>query len=197
MLHNVVQVKTCFILNLVHQLVRDYLLKSFRILWMNDWFKLYWRKTFVRRQNVWYPLPGVLTSPERDQQSPQSPQRKPWLRTPRTVRWLSSYTFNSYPQLHLHTHSRYYWDHGVATTALLCHKDTAEGNQSPHKGHFLPFAVSLWHKGGFHTRKGSIIDYRRQQCNDAMQPYIYIMDSFSSCPPSIVALCESRASSRT
>ena len=39
----------------------------------------------------------------------------------------------------------------VATPALLCHKDTAQGSQSPY------FAVSLWHKGGFHARKGCII----------------------------------------
>ena len=28
-----------------------------------------------------------------------------------------------------------------------CHKDTAQGTQSP--GHFLPFAVSLWHKSAY------------------------------------------------
>ena len=26
-------------------------------------------------------------------------------------------------------------------------------------GHFLPFTVSLWHKGGFHAQKGSIIGF--------------------------------------
>ena len=35
---------------------------------------------------------------------------------------------------------------------LLCHKDTAQG------WYFLPFAVSLWDKDGFHAQKGSIID---------------------------------------
>ena len=47
-------------------------------------------------------------------------------------------------------------DHGVATPALLCHKEPAQGTQSPllgalrrnapYQGHFLPFAGSLWHK---------------------------------------------------
>ena len=31
------------------------------------------------------------------------------------------------------------WDHGAATPALLCHRDTAQGIQ-------IPFPVSLWHK---------------------------------------------------
>ena len=60
------------------------------------------------------------------------------------------------------------WDHGVATPALSCYKDTAQGTQRPlpgrlweerqpaDYGHFLPFAVSLWHKGGFNLRKGSL-----------------------------------------
>ena len=37
--------------------------------------------------------------------------------------------------------------HSDATPALLCQKDTAQGTKSPLSGHFLPFAVSLWHKG--------------------------------------------------
>ena len=37
------------------------------------------------------------------------------------------------------------WDHIVATPALLCHKDTAQGTGS------------LWHKGGFHVGKESSI----------------------------------------
>ena len=45
----------------------------------------------------------------------------------------------------------------VAMPALLCHKDTVQGTQSPFLGAFLPFAGSLWHKGGFHAWKGSII----------------------------------------
>ena len=58
-------------------------------------------------------------------------------------------------------------DHSVAIPALLCHKEPAQGTQSPHwgalgrntpiGGYFLPFAGSLWHKGGFHARKGPII----------------------------------------
>ena len=35
------------------------------------------------------------------------------------------------------------WLYGVAMPALLCHKYTAQG------GHFLPFTISLWHKGGY------------------------------------------------
>ena len=43
-----------------------------------------------------------------------------------------------------------------ATPALLCHNEPAQGTQTPllealvrnapYSGHFLPFAVSLWHK---------------------------------------------------
>ena len=42
------------------------------------------------------------------------------------------------------------WDHGVATPALLCYKDTAQDTQ-----HFHSVAVSLWHKGCSHAGKGS------------------------------------------
>ena len=42
----------------------------------------------------------------------------------------------------------------IHDVALLCHKDTAQGTQSP------LLSVSLWHKGGSHSRKESII--RRQ-----------------------------------
>ena len=34
---------------------------------------------------------------------------------------------------------------------------TAQGNQSTYWEHFLPFAESLWHKGGFQAQKESII----------------------------------------
>ena len=36
--------------------------------------------------------------------------------------------------------------HSDATPALLCHKEPAQGTQSPLLGAFLPFAGSLWHK---------------------------------------------------
>ena len=36
----------------------------------------------------------------------------------------------------------------VATPALLCHKETAQGTQSPDEM-FLPFAVFLWHKSAY------------------------------------------------
>ena len=43
----------------------------------------------------------------------------------------------------------------------LCYKETAQGNQG-HQGHYLPFAVSLWHKhkGGIHHRKVSTLRTR-------------------------------------
>ena len=36
-------------------------------------------------------------------------------------------------------------------------KTQLKSSKTPYKGHFLPFAVSLCHKGGFHARKRSII----------------------------------------
>ena len=47
--------------------------------------------------------------------------------------------------------------HSDATPALLCHKEPAQGTQSPLLGAFLPFAGSLWHKDKWlHARKGPI-----------------------------------------
>ena len=39
----------------------------------------------------------------------------------------------------------------------LAIKTQLKATKAPYKGHFLPFAASLWHMGGFHGRKGSII----------------------------------------
>ena len=46
--------------------------------------------------------------------------------------------------------------HNAAPPALLCHKEPAQGTQSPLLGAFLPFAGSLWHKGDFYAQKGFI-----------------------------------------
>ena len=48
--------------------------------------------------------------------------------------------------------------HSDASPALLCHKEPAQGTQSPLLGAFLPFAGSLWHKDKWlHARKGPIM----------------------------------------
>ena len=50
------------------------------------------------------------------------------------------------------------WILMLLTPALLCHKDTTQGTQSPILEAFLAFAVSLWYKSGFHAQKGPIIE---------------------------------------
>ena len=47
--------------------------------------------------------------------------------------------------------------HSDASPALLCHKEPAQGTQSPLLGAFLPFAGSLRHKDKWlHAQKESI-----------------------------------------
>ena len=50
------------------------------------------------------------------------------------------------------------------TVMLYAIKNQLKAPKAPYSGHFLPFAGSLWHKGGFHARKESIIGGRRPLC---------------------------------
>ena len=65
------------------------------------------------------------------------------------------------------------WDHSVATPALLCHKDRAQGTQSTVLGAFLSF---------------------RRGIDAAVSNMIIptIMNSLCACPPITVSLCQSR-----
>ena len=54
-------------------------------------------------------------------------------------------------------HYRIHWFMVLVTPALLCHKDKAQGTESPLLGAFLTLLVSLRDKGGFRALKGSIL----------------------------------------
>ena len=44
--------------------------------------------------------------------------------------------------------------------------------------HFLPFAASLWQRGGFHAGKGSIYRRLRQECNDPTHSRFFLGMSY-------------------
>ena len=61
--------------------------------------------------------------------------------------------------------------HWLRSIALECHKDTVQGTQSPfYQGHFLPFPVSLLHKGAslWHKEASLAISEHRGSQNQSV-----------------------------